>query len=173
MSHDSPYSSMPSTIFLVGMMGSGKTTVGRILAQELQWNFVDSDKDIEQKECKSIAQIFEDEGELHFRSLEKMWLNQFSTQHPTIVSTGGGLPIYNDNMTTMKKLGLVLYLKVGINTLWDRLQGCNDRPLLQEKRNLSNILRQRRSIYKEADYCIMGSRATEDIVNTIISKLQA
>src|ERR1700751_2656126 len=120
-------------IFLIGFMGSGKTTLGRKLAARLNYEFIDLDHKLEQKVELSIAEYFTLFGEDSFRKLEAEVLRKTPYSENVIVSTGGGLPCYFDNLDWMKANGKVVYIKVNPKTLADRLEtGKEERPLLQD-----------------------------------------
>ena len=123
-------------VYLIGMPGAGKSTVGKVLAHKLGRNFVDLDIAIEKMAGLSIPEIFEKHGETYFRQLESEALKtvSFSTEK-LVVATGGGTPCFFDNLAFMQTQGLVLYLKVSPETLAERLLALtlNSRPLLKEK----------------------------------------
>ena len=121
-------------VFLIGYMGSGKSTVGRKLASGLSYSFIDLDKFIENKIGKSIAEIFESQGEDAFREIEKNSLIELGNHRNTIISCGGGTPCFFDNMLWMKRLGTTIYLQMSPASLMHRLkQGASSRPLLKGK----------------------------------------
>lgn len=121
-------------IFLIGFMGSGKSHVGKRLAQLLGWDFVDLDDYLEQQEGRSINDIFAQDGADHFRKLEQHYLHKVITHPKIIVATGGGAPCFFDNLQWMNRHGLTIYLNTPISILTERLQyGMEHRPLLQGK----------------------------------------
>ena len=120
--------------FLVGMPSSGKSTIGKALAAQLELPFHDVDTAIETKEGKSIPALFREEGEPYFRSAEAEALRSVTHSHPAqIIATGGGAPLFHDNMDFMKEHGVVIFLNVSVEELGKRLQASNvaDRPLVQ------------------------------------------
>jgi shikimate kinase len=122
-------------IILVGYMGSGKSTVGKLLAQKLELTFLDLDAYIEQAECKSIAEVFQEKGEVFFRKREIYHLRAILENHDNyILATGGGAPCFGDNMQQMTlATPNMVYLKASINTLIERLeQEKEHRPLLKK-----------------------------------------
>ncbi|WP_257656263.1 shikimate kinase [Parapedobacter lycopersici] len=121
------------TIFLIGFMGSGKTTWGRKLAQKTGWPFIDLDEQITQLIGQSIPEYFEHYGEDAFRELESRTLKGLAFTQPTVVSTGGGTPCFFDNMAWMNDNGTTVYLQLPPKVLWDRLTKSNitSRPALQ------------------------------------------
>jgi shikimate kinase len=121
-------------IFLVGYMGSGKTTLGKQLAQALDYSFVDQDSVIEEKMGMTIADIFSLMGEPKFREIEHQTLADLSNGDNMVVATGGGAPCYFDNMELMNKGGVSIYLKVSTQTLFQRLRLAHlKRPLIRNK----------------------------------------
>ena len=121
-------------IFLIGFMGSGKSTVGRQLATQLQYHFIDLDTLIEQQEKVTIAQLFASQGESYFREQEALHLRSLDKHERVVVATGGGCPCYHDNMDWMNQHGVTVYLEASVKLLTDRLKKEKDnRPLLQGK----------------------------------------
>jgi shikimate kinase len=119
-------------IFLVGYMGGGKTTMGRILARQKGLSFVYLDKYIEGRYCKSIAVLFEEKGEEEFREIERRMLAEVSSFEDVVISTGGGTPCYHNNMEEMKKAGTTVYLRASVEELAARIEkSSNVRPLVQ------------------------------------------
>jgi shikimate kinase len=121
-----------SLVYIIGFMGSGKSTAGKKLASFLGWSFIDLDRKIEEKAGKTIAQIFSQHGESHFRSIETDLLRNVGSSVKTVVSTGGGTPCHGDNMDFMLQTGLTVYLKMTPSQLAGRLmKSTNERPLLK------------------------------------------
>ncbi|MDR0954605.1 MAG: shikimate kinase [Rikenellaceae bacterium] len=144
-------------IFLIGFMGSGKTTVGRPLAGALGLHFVDMDHYLAETQHKTIGEIFEAIGESGFRALERQTLAELSLAENTLVATGGGAPCFSDNIQTMNRAGTTIYLQLSPEGLAARLQhGRDKRPLLRglnDEELLSYIrttLAQREPFYGQA-----------------------
>jgi shikimate kinase len=131
----------PSVIILVGFMGSGKTSTGKDLAKALHFDFLDTDQWIEEKNKKKIAQIFKDEGEIFFRSEEKKTFGWIRDHNKSVVSTGGGFWIDEENRNQLLSLGWCVWLEVSPETAWKRIKSHIElRPLLaQEKNPLAEI----------------------------------
>lgn len=162
-----------TSVFLVGMMGSGKSTVGRLLAHQLGYRFYDSDVVIERVAGKTINQIFADDGEESFRQLESQVLSQLSAQIKSIIATGGGIVMQQLNWSYLHH-GLVIWLDAPVDVLIDRLREDITRPLLQQEnpaQAIQNILDQRRNLYAEADLHIPIS--AEDTPEQIVSRIIA
>lgn len=164
-----------TSIFLVGMMGAGKSTVGRLLAHQLGYRFYDSDVVIERVAGKTINQIFADDGEESFRQLESQVLSELSAQIKSIIATGGGIVMRRLNWSYLHH-GLVIWLDAPVELLLDRLREDSTRPLLQQNnpaQTLQNILDQRRNLYAEADLQIpiRADDTPEQIVSRIITEI--
>ncbi len=123
------------TIFLLGFMGSGKSTIGKSLAITLGYNFIDLDHYIENQEGRSVSEIFAAKGEDHFRELETRYLKELAlSEANTVLSLGGGTPCFNNNMKLANSLGITVYLQTGNDELYDRLKDQTaNRPLLSGK----------------------------------------
>jgi len=150
-------------VYIIGFMGSGKTTVGKKLAAALGWTFFDLDKKIVEKEGKSIPDIFSYDGEDYFRKIESEALKSIDYETNVIVSTGGGTPCFSDNMDFMLKTGLTVYLKLKPSQLLSRLSGAKgERPLIKNlnKKELlffiEDKLQFREPSYKRAEVIIEG-----------------
>lgn len=121
-------------IFLIGFMGCGKSTVGRNLARALNWNFIDLDNYIQEKEARTISEIFSRDGEEVFRLMEKNALEAVATISQVVVATGGGAPCFHNNLELMKQTGLTIYLKLTPKELTNRLLPARKmRPLIANK----------------------------------------
>ncbi|KZR83830.1 shikimate kinase [Synechococcus sp. MIT S9504] len=163
------------SLYLVGMMGSGKTSTGRPLAERLGYGFVDADAVIEQVAGCTISEIFERDGEEDFRSLETQVLRSISERHSLVVATGGGVVTRSENWGMMHQ-GIVIWLDVERRQLLQRLQAdSTQRPLLMTEdpaETLDAILKQRRPLYDEADLTVVIESETPDVVaNGIIQLL--
>ncbi|MDR1632933.1 MAG: shikimate kinase [Dysgonamonadaceae bacterium] len=120
--------------FLIGYMGSGKTTVGKQLARELNLQFMDLDLFIENRYHKSISAIFEEKGEAAFRKIERKALMEMLDFENVVISTGGGTPCFFDNIDLMNQSGITIYLKVSVDELVERLKNAKQkRPLIKNK----------------------------------------
>ena len=168
-----PNNSVKNNIVLVGFMGSGKTTIGKLLAKSLGFRFIDTDEEIEKAEGISIAQIFEKKGEGYFRELESNFITNFSLSK-CIIATGGGMPCHEDNMLKLKVLGTVLFINTPYDSIIERIKLNQDsRPLLKlrlrnEKDELLSLFLNRQQIYKSADKEILGDNNPISIVEEIL-----
>lgn len=142
-------------IFLVGMTGSGKSTLGKQLAEELNYSFVDSDKWIEEHEGKTVQEIFQQDGESHFRKLETEFLDFVYSLKNTVIATGAGLPCMHDHMEQMNKIGTTIWLDVDPETIADRLsKDPTPRPKLADfptiHEAIASLLTNRKKFYEQA-----------------------
>ncbi len=163
---------MNESIILTGPMGSGKSSVGKILASRLGYRFMDLDALIVEKTGKSINQIFDDEGEDKFRELESLVLSSLSGQQRIILSTGGGAVLREENREQLHALGLVVNLSATVDELTSRLSKADDRPLLKGDEPLSarikRILNERERFYADADIRIdTTGKKLEDVARKI------
>ncbi|MGF1515504.1 MAG: shikimate kinase [Elainellaceae cyanobacterium] len=140
-------------IYLVGMMGAGKTTVGRHLAHLLGYQFFDTDQVVEQAAGKSVARIFADSGEADFRQVETQVLSQLCAHQRLVVATGGGIVLSRTNWSYLH-YGAVVWLSASVDTLYRRLSRDTTRPLLQRenpRQVLEDLLAERHHLYAQAD----------------------
>ena len=155
------------SLYLVGMMGSGKTSTGRPLAERLGYGFVDADAVIEQAAGCSIPDIFDRDGEAGFRSLESQVLNAISQRHSLVVATGGGVVTQPENWGMLHS-GIVIWLDVVPDQLLQRLNADSTvRPLLQTadpEAALNALLNERRPLYAEADLTVVINDETPEAV---------
>ena len=144
-------------IVLIGFMGCGKTEVGKILADKLGYTFIDTDSIIENEMGKSIAEIFHEYGEEHFRGLEARLVKELSGMRRCVISTGGGMVIHRENLLRLKKDGFMIWLKASPETIYGRVKSEYRRPLLRVENPLQEInklLGIREPLYAEADITI-------------------
>ena len=156
-------------VYLIGMMGAGKSTVGKILAQKLQYRFFDTDTLIEQVAGKKIPEIFATEGETYFRDLETQVLKEVSTYNRSAIATGGGIIQKPINWSYLRQ-GLIVWLDVDIEILKKRLLKDQNRPLAHQ---LESLLEKRYSLYSLADMQIKCSQnqAPEQTAEMIMAKI--
>ncbi len=168
-------------IFLIGYMGAGKTTVGKSLARRMNLSYIDTDHFIENRYRKKISDIFASEGEECFRDIEHRVLLEVSEFENVVVSTGGGLPCFNDNMTVMNEAGITVYLEVSVEELAARLEeGKNVRPVLKNRsgKDLIDFIEKnldlRKSFYEQAKIRFnVEQMYTNDDVEVLAKDLEA
>lgn len=156
-------------------MGSGKSTVGKVLSDRLEYRFFDTDSVIEQASSQSITEIFATLGESEFRALETQVLSELSAYTRLVIATGGGIVSQQKNWSHMRH-GLIVWLNVPIDQLYRRLEGCTTRPLLQgdnPKEKLKFLLEQRQPLYSQADLCITvgATESPDDLASRILQQI--
>lgn len=170
-----PNNSEENNIVLVGFMGAGKTTIGKLLAKSIGFTFIDTDAEIEKEEGISVPQIFEMKGEEYFRELESNFITNFH-RNECIVATGGGMPCHKDNITKLKELGTVLFINTSYDLIIKRLKiNQNTRPLIKsglgENEELISLFIKRQGIYKSSDKEVSGDSNPSFIVEEILEIL--
>ena len=150
-------------LFLVGLPGAGKSSLGRQVARRLHQRFVDADAELEQRLGVSIPTIFEIEGEAGFRDREELTIAELTRRHGIVLATGGGVVLRPANRVRLKDNGTVIYLHAEPATLWERVRHSRNRPLLQTSdpmARLEELYRQRDALYREvADHVVASERA--------------
>jgi shikimate kinase len=141
-------------LVLIGFMGTGKSTVGKILAKKLGRELVDVDQRIEEKERRRIADIFEKDGEARFRELEKEAIRETASGSALVITTGGGAVTDAQNVAELKAHGILVALEASVQTIYDRVKGTRHRPLLKAgdvQGEIRRLLEERRPHYAQAD----------------------
>jgi len=167
---------MNGNVYLVGMMGSGKTMVAQLLSKRLRCAMVEMDALIVQQENMTINEVFSGKGEPYFRSAEKKILQDIAKCDNQIVSTGGGVILSESNINLMRETGIMIYLKASTDELYTRLQDKTDRPLLKcesPKDELDKIFENRSVLYEQAHYTIDTSdKMPDEIIGQIMQLLE-
>ena len=168
----------PQSIFLVGPMGVGKTTVGRHLAELLGYDFYDSDREIENKSGATISWIFDVEGEAGFRKREQAMIDELTCMPSIVLATGGGAVIKEINRQHLKARGIVVYLKADVDELVRRTEHDKGRPLLQTenpRKKLEELIVQREPWYLEVADLVFDTRhkSSHTAARALLSKLSA
>jgi shikimate kinase len=165
-----------TNLYLIGMMGSGKSTVGRILAERLAYQFFDSDQLIEQVSKKSIAEIFDADGEEAFRTLETQVLSQLAPYTRLVISTGGGAVLKSENWSYLHH-GIVVWLNVPPETLLARVrQDPTPRPLIQQAdplQTLKTIFHERQRYYLQADVQVDADAPAQEVAKRTLDSIKA
>ena len=163
-------------IFLVGLMGAGKTTVGRALAKKLDKQFIDSDHEIEARSGVSIPVIFEIEGEAGFRQREADVIRNLTAREDIVLATGGGAILRPENRELLKSRGTVVYLRADINQILQRTAKDKNRPLLQSgdpRQKLEQLSSEREPLYREVAHIVIdtGRPNISSLVQVILTQL--
>ncbi len=166
-----------SNIFLVGLMGSGKTTIGRALARRLGLRFIDADHEIEARTGASIPLIFEIEGEASFRQREADVIRDLTSQQGIVLATGGGAVLNPQSRQYLHERGTVIYLRASVASLLQRTSHDRNRPLLQTadpKATIEALARERGPLYQEVAHITIetGRPNVQSIVQTILAQLE-
>ena len=151
-----------SRIYLIGFMGAGKTTVGRLLAKKLGWKFIDLDREIERREGRRIAKIFRDEGEPYFRSVEQRCLRDIASSPRSVIALGGGTFIDPTNREVAEKSGLTVWLKVSFRTVADRVKIDGTRPKFVDTAQAERLYESREPFYALAKVHVLTDDGTPD-----------
>lgn len=170
-----------SNIYLIGYMGSGKSTIGRKLARRLKYRFLDLDKHIVSSNGRTIPQIFDEDGETGFREIERIALLDTLDMENMVVGTGGGTPCFFDNITQIKQHGTSVYLRTSVETLTQRLLNSKTRrPLIEGKTayELQNYIRKhltdREVFYMQADHIVeAGNLKINAMIDLVYQNLKA
>ena len=198
---------MKTNIVLIGFMGAGKTEVGRLLAEKKGYNFIDMDYIAESREGMTINEIFKQKGEAYFRDAENKILKDFKKNKNNIlnflkeekkgsdlksgnliingedkywvISTGGGMPVYKNNMEILKRLGYTIYLKAGSKTIYQRIGAEKNRPVLGingfSEKDIRNKLDEREKFYEKADIIIytdgLSPQSVAEEIDIFVSNL--
>lgn len=166
-----------NNIFLIGFMGTGKTSVGRILAKSLEMSFVDLDVEIEKELGMTIPEIFSTHGEDFFRDAESEALRSVAQRERQAIATGGGVVLREENWEVMGKKGVTIYLKAPAEVLYKRVKNNTSRPLLQVENPLEKVqelLSKRISLYEKADLIVDTEHISpQEAVREIRNKLMS
>ena len=165
-----------SNIILTGFMGTGKSSVGKMLAQKTGYVYCDLDAIIVGQVGMSINEIFAKHGETYFRELEANAVKQVSFADKQVVATGGGAVIREDNRMLLRKSGIIVNLEASVEEIYNRLSNDSGRPLLNDRKSsekLAELLEQREQYYADADIRIdTTGKKVEDVVDEILSRLK-
>ena len=182
ISEGSPSATQPGrlkkTIVMVGMMGAGKTAVGRALAARLGVPFLDSDHEIETAANMTIPEIFARDGEAFFRLKERQVISRLLTEECGVLSTGGGAFLAEENRKTISENGASIWLKADLEVLWNRVRHRDTRPLLKTAdpyATLAEIYEARVPFYAEADIAVQsdGQASIEEMVDRVVLALRS
>lgn len=163
-------------IVLIGFMGTGKTAVGKRLARRLGRQFVDTDLEVERVTGKTIPQIFAQDGEVRFRSEERLVIQKLSRREGLVIATGGGAVLDPENMADLKKNGVLICLAADPEIIYRRVKGKKHRPLLNKEgdlqKQIQELLAKRTSSYEVADFTIdTGNISSDEVADKIADYL--
>jgi shikimate kinase len=170
-------------LYLIGFMGTGKTSIGKLLSENLECRFIDTDSVIEEQEQTTISEIFRIKGEVSFREMEKRALKSLTETYKRngfVTSTGGGMPCVPENLNYMRQNGRLIYIKSSIDDIAERVKESNTRPLIHRlektgdvKDGLRALLEERERYYSMADITVTNYKrdAAVDIVKRILNQL--
>jgi len=166
-----------SNIFLVGLMGSGKTTIGRALAKRLNLRFVDADHEIEARTGATIPLIFEIEGEASFRQREADVIRDLTAEQGIVLATGGGAVLNDQSRRYLHERGTVIYLRASVNSILQRTSHDRNRPLLQTvdpRARIEELSKQRAPLYEEVAHITIetGRPNVQSVVQNILAQLE-
>lgn len=169
---------LKKTVVMVGMMGAGKTAVGRALAARLQVPFLDSDHEIEAAANRTIPEIFARDGEAFFRLKERQVIARLLTEECGVLSTGGGAFLAAENRETITRNGASIWLQADLDVLWNRVRYRDTRPLLQTadpRATLAQLYEARVPLYAKADLAVVsdGKASIEEMVDRVLEALRS
>lgn len=167
LKYQKEYKLMYDNIVLIGFMGCGKTSVGKILARQLHKKFKDIDNIIEKEQECSITEIFQSKGEEYFRALEQKCINELTENSGLVISTGGGLPIYS----TIPEKSLIIYIETGFHVILNRLpqEERDKRPLFHDEAKALALFNERTDIYKEqAIFSVDADQSIQLITHVLV-----
>lgn len=165
-------------LILVGMMGSGKTTMGRVLARQLGKEFVDSDEEIIRRTGVTVPHIFDVEGEAGFRQREAAAIRELAGRDNMVLATGGGAVLDGDNRAILKQSGIVIYLKASAHDLWQRTRHDRNRPLLQTGNpyaRLVELFQQRDPLYRQVSDIVVqsGKQSAHTLMLRLVGEIES
>ncbi len=164
-------------IVLVGMMGTGKTAVGQALARRLGRPFIDTDRLVEAREGRSVAELFQERGEAYFRDTECAAIREATDASPSVIATGGGALLRQENREALRKRSLIIWLKADLPDLARRVaRGGAKRPMLKgagSEERLRQLLKEREPVYAEADWSMdTTGKSVTDVVQAILHRIE-
>lgn len=168
-----------SVIYLIGFSASGKSTLGKIIAEKLNYHFIDLDEAISQQQGKSINALFDEFGEEGFRKIEQQLLVNTLFLTETVIACGGGTPCYSDNIDFLLRNGTVIYFEVDEVILLERMvNNTAERPLFKGKTkeeiaiHITNLLNVRKEFYERASITIKNNNEKESAINAVLNALE-
>jgi shikimate kinase len=163
-------------IALIGFMGTGKTSVGRLVAEQLRFDYLDTDEVIQSGTGRTITDIFEADGEPAFRALEQQVVSELTGREQTVIATGGGLPVNPGNLVSLKTHSLVVCLWSSPEKIWERVHHQNHRPLLYDENpqaKIRELLAAREPFYKQADVLLNTDvRSVREVAQQVVHQFR-
>lgn len=157
-------------------MGTGKTSVGRVVAEQLRFDYLDTDEMIQSATGKTVADIFKADGEAAFRALEKKVVEELAARNKTVIATGGGLPANPENLASLKSHALVVCLWASPEKIWERVKNQTHRPLLHgehPQQKIRELLAAREPFYKQADVLLNTElRSMREVAQQIVHQFR-
>lgn len=161
---------------LIGFMGAGKSSVGRLVAEQLRFDYLDTDELIVSRTGRAIADIFKTDGEPAFRALERQVVAELTSRTKTLIATGGGLPVNPDNLASLKTHALVVCLWASPEKIWERVKNQSHRPLLHDTNpqdKIRELLAAREPFYKQADVLLNTElRSLREVAQQVIHQFR-
>jgi len=161
---------------LIGFMGTGKSSVGRLVAEQLHFDYLDTDELIQSRSGRTITDIFDGEGEAVFRKLEQQLVSELAARKRTVIATGGGLPTNPVNLASLKTHALVVCLWASPERIWERVRNQTHRPLLRDpnpKSKIRELLAAREPFYRQADVLINTDlRSAREVTQQIVHQFK-
>ena len=163
-------------IALIGFMGAGKTSVGRLAAEQLHFDYLDTDELIQSRTGRTITEIFSTDGEPAFRKMESELVTELGARTNTVISTGGGLPVNPQNLLNLKQYALVVCLWASPEKIWERVKNQTHRPLLHDadpQKKIRDLLAAREPFYKQADVLLNTElRSVREVAQQVVHQFR-
>ena len=163
-------------IALIGFMGAGKTSVGRLVADQLHFDYQDTDELIQSRTGRPIAEIFLTDGEAAFRKMEQELVGELAARTKTVIATGGGLPMNPQNLVSLKTHALVVCLWASPETIWERVKNQTHRPLLHDadpQKKIRELLAAREPFYRQADVLLNTElRSVREVAQQVVHQFR-
>lgn len=161
---------------LIGFMGAGKTSVGRLVAEQLHFDYLDTDELIQSRTGRPIAEIFSTDGEAAFRKMEQELVGELAARTKTVIATGGGLPMNPQNLASLKTHALVVCLWASPETIWERVKNQTHRPLLHDadpQKKIRELLAAREPFYRQADVLLNTElRSVREVAQQVVHQFR-
>ena len=165
-----------ANIALIGFMGTGKTSVGRLVAEQLRFDYLDTDEVIQSETGRTVTEIFETDGEPAFRALEEKVVKELAGRRKTVIATGGGLPLNPNNLASLKTHSLVVCLWSSPEKIWERVRHQSHRPLLHDENpqaKIRELLAVREQFYKQADVLLNTDlRSLREVAQQVVHQFR-